>query len=176
MRLTLNILIPMMAVGLVTGVIVYDRAQRHGDRTYLAVQRDLTRLRGQAAYHGALRDVAVSRAGFPWAIDEEWFAGESLPANTLVPGQQNWLDIAPPGDMFEHPPDPIAFEPSQGGFWYNPNLGVLRARVPWEHSPARALDAYNRVNGTSLKQLPPSGNTKRRPRVHKTPVLAGAGD
>ncbi len=35
-------------------------------------------------------------------------------------------------------------------FWYNPNTGVLRARVPADVSDATALKWYNHINGTNL--------------------------
>ena len=175
MRLTINIMIPVMVLGLVAGVIFYDRSQRQEVNVYRQAQDELTRLRGQATYRGAMREVRVSRAGFPQVVREEWFEGESLPTNVLIPGRQCWLDIAPPGDMFEHPPDPIAFRSSQGGFWYNPNIGVIRARVPWKNSTKEALAAYNRVNGSDLKAFPVAGDiSKRQPLAHTRFVTPGA--
>jgi hypothetical protein len=38
-------------------------------------------------------------------------------------------------------------------FWYNPALGVVRARVPRTLSDAEALELYNEVNGTRLQEL-----------------------
>ena len=163
MRLATSLLIPVMVVLLVAGVIAYDHVQRQTRDRHSAVQQDLVRLRGQAAYRGAVRQTAVTKAGFPTIICEEWFAGEPLPTNILVPGPHPWLDVAPSGDMSEHPPDPIVFGPDQGGFWYNPNIGVVRARVPWDHSAAKALEMYNKLNFTSLTRLP-TADPSRRPR------------
>lgn len=166
MRLAINLLIPVMVVSLVVGIVAYDCLQRHRQDTWLAVQQDLVRLRGQAAYHGAMRRMAVTKAGFPRAIRRQWFGGESLPVNHLIPDRHCWLDVAPSGDMFDHPPDPIAFRSTQGGFWYNPNIGVVRARVPWQHSVEQALRMYNKLNGTNLTHLPVA-NPKRQPRSSK---------
>jgi hypothetical protein len=38
-------------------------------------------------------------------------------------------------------------------FWYNPALGIVRARVPRTLSDADAIDTYNRVNGTAIRSL-----------------------
>jgi hypothetical protein len=42
---------------------------------------------------------------------------------------------------------------STAAFWYNPYKGILRARVPYDISDERALDLYNRVNGTSVSSI-----------------------
>ena len=175
MRLAINVLIPVMVVSLVAGIVAYDCLQRDRQDTRLTVQQDLVRLRGQAAYHGAMRRTAVTRAGFPRAIRREWFGGESLPVNRLIPGRHCWLDVAPSGDMVDHPPDPIAFRSTQGGFWYNPNIGVVRARVPWQHSVEQALRTYNTLNHTNLTHLPVA-NPDRRPRPSKLFVPIGIED
>lgn len=172
MRRTINILIPTLVVALVAGAFSFERERQEQREAYQAVQDDLVRLRGQAAYRGAMRQVPVSRTGFPLDMRDAWFNGEALPLNVLLPGRRCWLDIAPPGDMFEHPPDPVAFRLDQAGFWYNPNLGVVRARVPWGHSVVQALAAYNRVNGTDLEQLPSASSDGRRPRAHDLHVGA----
>ena len=173
MRLAINLLIPVMVVLLVAGVVVYDHVQRQTRDTHQTVRQDLVRLRGQAAYHGAMRRTAVTKAGFPSVIRKEWFAGEPLPTNVLVVGRHRWLDVAPSGDMSEHPPDPIVFGPDQGGFWYNPNIGVVRARVPWEHSVTKALAMYNKLNFTSLTRLP-TGDPSRRPQPSDVVVQQAA--
>ena len=175
MRLAVNLLIPVMVVLLIAGVLVYDHVKRRTRDTHLTVQQDMVRLRGQAAYHGAMRRMAVTKAGFPRIVREEWFGGEPLPANVLVPGSHPWLDVAPQGDMAEHPPDPIAFGPDQGGFWYNPNIGVVRARVPWEHSIPKALETYNKVNRTSLARLP-AADPGRQPQPSPTRARQAAAD
>jgi len=175
MRLAINLLIPVMVVALVAGIVAYDCLQRHRQDTRLSVQQDMVRLRGQAAYHGAMRRTAVTKAGFPRAIRSQWFGGESLPVNRLMPGRHCWLDVAPSGDMFDHPPDPIAFRSTQGGFWYNPNIGVVRARVPWQHSVEEALQIYNKLNRTNLTHLPGT-DCKRQPRPSKLFVPVGPED
>jgi hypothetical protein len=166
MRRSTNLLIPLLVVALASWALAYDRGRRQLEQTYELTRFDLANLRAQAAYRGALHEVAVTRAGFARQIKKDWFAGESIPHNRLIRQQQRWLDIAVPGDLFEHPPDPIAYRTEQAGFWYNPNLGIVRARVPWQHSNGLALEAYNRVNGTDLEQLP--GNRNQRARARRS--------
>ena len=65
---------------------------------------------------------------FPARISPLWF-DRDVPFNSLVSGRQPWIDVAPPGDMTDNPPDPVIQKAEQAGFWYNPNRGIIRARV-----------------------------------------------
>ncbi len=38
-------------------------------------------------------------------------------------------------------------------FWYNPNTGVVRARVPDSVSDATALRLYNRINDSTVSRV-----------------------
>src|SRR5690606_29054642 len=71
--------------------------------------------------------------------------------------------VAPEGDTHDHPPDPVLISKEQAGFWYNPALGVFRARVPQQVTAQETLTLYNRVNGTALLSLPVSDDPARQP-------------
>lgn len=162
MRLLIDTLIALMLVGILAGILVYHQRQTRQLHRYQQVHAALAQLHEQALYHGALGDVDVTSTGFPRSVSPLWFP-ESVPHNTLVPGRHAWVDIAPPGDMSEHPPDPVCLKPEQAGFWYNPNRGIFRARVTEQPTQTLTLAEYNRINATYLKDLPLHYDAERRP-------------
>ncbi|MEM8737828.1 MAG: hypothetical protein AAGG38_05030 [Planctomycetota bacterium] len=138
------------------------------------IQHSLARLYRQASYYGALeRSAETTQTLWPVAVLPEWFDGP-LPVNGMLSGIEGvthqpgeptrpWIDVAPPGDRAAHPPDPMAVRPDQAQFWYNPNVGVFRARVPPTLGEAQALQHYNAVNGVELEELHRDTNPARTP-------------
>ena len=57
-------------------------------------------------------------------------------------------------DQSGHPPDSVAKSFRDAEFWYNPNAGRFRARVPPQFSNRETLKLYNQINGTHLLRLP----------------------
>ena len=53
----------------------------------------------------------------------------------------------------DNPMVKMTADPRLAGFWYNPHLGVVRARVPVMVSDVESLELYNRVNGTRLASI-----------------------
>jgi hypothetical protein len=165
MRLLIDTLIALMAVGLLGGVLWTRSGEADVQKNIDNVREALEELRITAAYHGALGHLSNSPAGYPVHMMPEWFP-EPRPANALLSEQHPWIDLAPPGDHAIHPPDPVAFRKHQAGFWYNPNLGVFRARVPADGSDASRLELYNRINHADLAALPQSENGDRTPQAY----------
>lgn len=186
MRLILDTLIALMLLGIVAGVVATDRRDRdvqtRSHRTRLA----LARLHEQMMLRAALRETPINDAGFACDISPHWFDRDGLPRNSLarapghllhVSGQihattvtsdRPWIDLAPPGDTADHPPDPVLISPGQAEFWYNPHRGIIRARVMARESSEATLALYNHVNSSNLRQLPRDNGTRR-------PVASGAG-
>ena len=134
------------------------------------VQDSLARLYERASYYGALENsLETTRTLWPVAVLPEWF-GHDLPRNRILPGVNDtdrqgrpWIDVAPPGDDSPHPPDPVAVRKDQAQFWYNPNVGVFRARVPATLGEGDALALYNQLNGVELEVLDRDTNPDRIP-------------
>ena len=186
MRLIVDSLIALMLVGIFAAVLLHYQQQQRRLEDIRFVHRSLARLHEQATYHGALDEVkdtagvnpsdAVADADtatsaqayadrFPARIAPDWF-GEHLPLNVLVSTHQPWIDLAPPDDQSAHPPDPVIRDGDEAGFWYNPNRGIFRARVPAQFSTQETLRLYNRVNGTALLSLPAATADGRAPQPH----------
>jgi len=173
MRLLIDSLIAMMLVAVLAGIILHHRQQQRQLSQYQALHTSLTQFREAVVYHGAMDRSIANEWGYPLTISPLWFP-EGLPTNHLIPGRHPWIDIAPPGDMNDQPPDPIATRPGQAGFWYNPNRGVIRARVTRQYTEQAALSLYNQINGTMLVSLPRSSDPSRQPLtydLHVAPTL-----
>lgn len=172
MRLVIDSLIALMLVGILATVVVYYRHGRTRVTDVTRVHAALAELHEQAAFRAALGVVERSDAGFPQRVSPDWFDG-LIPVNSLVAGTHPWIDVAPPGDQSDQPPDPVIRRPEQAGFWYNPVRGIFRARVMPEDTDALTLEVYNRANGTSLSTLP-YNNPDRAPITLPIPETATA--
>jgi len=161
MRLMVDSLIALMLAAILGGVLVYHTRHQAQARRYESVRRALASLQEQVAVHAAV-DAESGKYEFPQFIAPDWFHG-AVPVNVLMPGRHAWIDIAPPGDRNDHPPDPVFNQKQQAGFWYNPSRGIFRARVPRQLTEEDTLRVYNLVNGAGLSAIPHSQDPKRRP-------------
>ena len=156
-----------MLTGLLVGVLWYYRQDAWELEQRQTAQKALARMQEQVLYQGALIQAKETGRAFPESVSPIWF-GADLPMNTIVPGRQPWLDIAPPGDTADQPPDPVITRPGQAGFWYNPNRGLVRARVARRFTEDETLELYNQINNVGLKRLPIDHDISRTP--HPCPL------
>ncbi len=162
MRLTFDILILLM-LAVILGGVVWVQYERGTQRDRIAqVHEALAKLSEGMRYEAAMQRAIEGEEGFPRAISPQWFP-HGLPVNHLLPPEHPWIDVAPPGDRSEHPPDPIVDSAAQASFWYNPSRGLFRARVPAQLSETASLTLYNEVNHSELEELPNRRDTARRP-------------
>jgi hypothetical protein len=162
MRLLVNSLIAVMLVGVLLVGLLHYRSGSHQQRRLVAVEQAVAQIVQQIEYRTAVGADETNLAGFPWEIDPTWFDTElSLPKNNLAHIDQPWLDIAPDGDYAEHPPDPVIRSVQQAGLWYNPNVGIIRARVAVQFTQNQMLETYNQINGTTLTALDISRDPER---------------
>ncbi len=158
MRWLIDLLIVLMLAAGSYGGWWYHNHRQQQEALIAQAHDTLRLLHEQTRYHQAMgRAEQAMGLEPPPIIDPQWF-GPTLPTNPFAgsagPGVYPWLDIAPEADEQTHPPDPVLALPDQAQFWFNPRLGVFRARVPAQDSHRATLELYNRVNGTALKQLP----------------------
>jgi hypothetical protein len=163
MRLIIDSLIAIMLAAILGGLLLHYRAQEKSLDRVGDIQTSLAVLREQVQYQRALGQVAASEDGYPIILSPLWF-GEKLPTNLLLSPRFPWMDIAPADDRTTHPPDPIVRHGAQACFWYNPNNGAVRARVPPGFSATETLRIYNLINGTTLAALAESDAPLRQPR------------
>lgn len=164
MRLVINILILLMLAAVsLPAYQWWDKSREQAKRVESTIE-SIDAIREKIRYETAIITAFESALGYPDIVDPKWF-GRSPPGNRLLEPDAQWLDRAPEGDYEDHPPDPIHLSHQQGGFWYNPANGLLRARIPDQGSESANLKLYNQVNGTDLTSL------GRNDRMARTPIL-----
>lgn len=172
MRIIIDSMIGLMLVGVLVGVLVLNHDRKQGAQDVALVQRALDRLNEQAAYHTAVQSAMAGHDTMLVHVQAGWF-GDDPPINAMLEKGHPWIDLAPPGDLGTHPPDPVVMDKQQAGFWYNPTTGVFRARVLPASNEAKTLALYNQVNGTDLDAFEQIPDPARTPIAHipgTTPV------
>lgn len=139
----------------IAGAVLFLRTRQEKEAMIERAAGELRRVELELKYRAAARLPGLNERGWPEKIDREWFNGPSgVPANPLVSPERPWVDLASAEEHdLDHPLMKMAADPRAAGFWYNPALGVVRARVPVLVSDEETLELYNRVNGTRLASI-----------------------
>lgn len=153
MRLIIDSLVAMMLVGVLAGVALHYRREQVVEQQVTMTRAEVRRFQAQIMVQAAMEKVALSQRGYPLSIETRWFGGD-LPSNLLLGPAYPWVEIAPETqrDMV-HPPRRMATTRNLAQFWYNPNTGVVRARVPDSVSDATALRLYNEINDSDVSRV-----------------------
>ncbi|MHC4399641.1 MAG: type II secretion system protein [Planctomycetota bacterium] len=139
-----EIVIVVLIMGLVVVTGMRISAGLAEDAEIAAIQRSLVVIQEQVdVYH-------ARRGAYPSTIDPAWFRGGKLPRHPQNDGSIPDLHVLTVDDR-EHPQYKIL--DLYGAYWYNPNVGIVRARVPNQGSDAATLDYYNRVNRSALTSM-----------------------
>ena len=153
MRRIIDILFAVVLVGVLAGVALHYKHERRFEQDVMITRSELRRFQAQIMVQSALEKVPLSQRGYPLAIDPQWFGGK-LPRNLLLGGGYPWVEIASSHQPDRtHPPRRIATDRKLAQFWYNPNSGVVRARVPDSVSDETALRLYNEINGSAVSRV-----------------------
>jgi|CXWL01.1.fsa_nt_gi hypothetical protein len=128
-------------------------------RTALECQASLSRLRQEIKCRAGLETAPISPRGWPLTIAEPWFE-DAPPRNPFLGGDRPWIEVASEDEaLLTHPFVRCDVGGHFAEFWYNPFLGIIRARVPYCRTDRDTLDLYNTVNESDLASLfaaPPS--------------------
>jgi hypothetical protein len=153
MRLFMDSVVALLLVALLSGVMWHNKAARAVEHSRQAAQAEVRRFQQQIDLQTALATVQRNHRGYPQTIDPNWFQG-ALPNNPLLDVNHPWLEVASPDQKnLRHPPDREARTKLTAKFWYNPDTGIVRARVPDGISDAASLELYNFVNDCSVPEL-----------------------
>lgn len=153
LRRTVDVVTALAVLGLFGGLIAYQYQHRRQESLVAQAVGDVVRFQQMLQLRAATKDVPLNARGWPQTIDPAWF-GEAPPRNGLVSKANPWLEVASPEEAELH--DPLVrmtIDSRRAGYWYNPNQGIVRARVPVGISDDRALRLYNRINGTALTSI-----------------------
>lgn len=153
MRWFLDAIGLLTAVGLLLGVLAYQRAKERKEAVVERATCEVRRLGLEIKYRAASRIGVLNGRGWPVTVDPGWF-GTDPPRNDLLAGARPWLEVATIDEAgLEHPPVRMAIREDMAAFWYNPYQGLVRARVPVLVSDADSLALYNRLNGCGLVSI-----------------------
>lgn len=143
------------ALVLIGGAILFFRTRQEKEALIERASSELRRIELELKYRAAAKLPGLNARGWPATIEEEWFRGPSgIPRNPLVSPERPWIDLATKEEEdLDNPILKMTADPRLAGFWYNPHLGVIRARVPVMVSDEESLEVYNRVNGTHLASI-----------------------
>lgn len=153
MRFVINLLILIMLAAFACGLVSYHRIQEAQQAEIDQLRINVSAIQSQVNLQSALGRTPLNAHGHPLSISPDWFS-EYLPRNPLIDDSGPWLEIAGERESDAmHPSHLTAGDGVTAGFWYNPNTGVVRARVPQMLSDQRTLEVYNYVNGSSVASL-----------------------
>lgn len=153
MRIFIDILIALMIAGILAGAVVLHRTNQEKQLKIETARIEVRRFQRQLMLKAAIAQAGIGIESFPETVDPSWF-GDNFPINPLLSKGHPWVEIAAKGERtLAHPTDPTANEMTDAQFWYNPYLGIVRARVPADLSDARAVELYNTINETHLVDL-----------------------
>jgi hypothetical protein len=150
MRRLLDLITMCLLLLLLLGVVFHNRVDPSQEHAVRAARLSVDRIQAEIDLLRALGTVRTNDSGHPVVVDPRWFDGE-LPLNPLLSGERRWLDLAKPGEITRR--HPLVWQVEDGGeamFWYNPVLGVVRARVPRQETEEGARRLYAEVNGVWL--------------------------
>jgi hypothetical protein len=160
MRLLLDTLVALMLAAILVGVVFYNRTDQEDTHIRDQTRLELRRFQQQIALQSALAKVERNERGYPLTIDPAWFQGQ-LPTNPLLGPEHPWVEVASPEQKdLLHPQERVASGKGSAKFWYNPHMGIVRARVPVGMSDAASVELYNFVNDSTLPHLFASGVSK----------------
>lgn len=153
MRLLLDSFLALTVVACLAGAVWYARTDHMDERNVDMAQESVRRIQREVYLQAQLGQVELTDKGMPVSIDPHWF-GDELPRNPLLDENRPWLSVAGDSELgFIHPRDLTADTEGRAAFWYNPDTGVVRARVPQTLSDEQIITQYNMVNGSVLATI-----------------------
>lgn len=160
MRRVVDLVGVLIVAGIAGGYYAHTRVDDDETLRLESTRSALEKIKGEVVIRSQSGQADVNPRGWSATVVPAWFGGE-LPKNTLLSEDRPWLEIAPVEHAsWEHPKPVFDVSGHDASFWYNPALGIVRARVPMMPTDKKTIDAYNRINSTSIDSLSPSAGTE----------------
>jgi hypothetical protein len=168
MRRLLDLIALGLVIVLLLGAVLFVNHQRRRAEAVEAARLSVERIQTEIDLIRALELRRTGERRVLSGVDPSWFDG-TLPVNPMLGKRHRWMDVADEGEqLYLHPPRWWLAEEEghEAMFWFNPRQGVVRARVPFEHSIQRTREIYIAVNGIAPsldravereQPLPPTG-------------------
>lgn len=139
------ILIAVGVASVPTAEFAMDRSRQQEDLVEVS-RRARLRLLQEIRLRSALADATVGESGWTTEVSPAWFASPPAPP-WWIEAERDWLEVAGAEHaLLLDPPDRTLGESNDAVWWYNPTLGVLRARVPLQRDRVSTHELYARVN------------------------------
>jgi len=140
------------AIGVLTVVAIPVSGTAEDKYAAKKTQSSIEQIHREIAVRSQSPNTELNGRGFPSSIDPSWF--RKRPENYTVSFERPWVDIASVEEADRrHPEMPIAHE-GMASFWYNPALGVIRARVPAQTTDRAAHLLYCKLNSVDPDEIP----------------------
>lgn len=153
MRWMLDAVGLVLVLTMLVGVVYFKREAQQREAAIQRAGANRHRMELEVRYRSASRLGGLNARGWPKTVDAKWFDGFP-PRNSLLPPDRPWVEIASIEQAgMRDPPVRMAVNENLAGFWYNPYLGIVRARVPVMVSDQEAVELYNRVNSRNLVSI-----------------------
>lgn len=134
-----------------------------------AARQAAQRLERAIRIQAATGKTPINGRGWPETVEPAWF-GDDPPLNPFIPVGRPWVEVASEDEeALTDPPIRQSVTRDLAMFWYNPANGLVRARVGPMISDQRAVDVYNRINGSNVPAL-----FDARARLRDAPMLSPA--
>lgn len=144
MRRLIDLIIVLGLVCVLGGMIYQQRYRLADDEQLDSLSDVLLAIRNRAVYHGSLGEVPTTPGGMPLHFDAAWF--DVPPRHPLITQPTPWIADADQSERSLIHPRRLDAADDTSQFWYNPHRGVVRARVPKQHTEQATRDLYYRIN------------------------------
>jgi hypothetical protein len=153
LRRIVDIVAVTAVIGLAGGLGWHAWDRYEHSRNLDQLPTELRRFEQMLVLQAASGQTQINSRGWPVSVAPDWF-GPNPPRNLLVSPDRPWLEIATIHEAtLRDPVIRMTIDRSIAAFWYNPYLGIVRARVPMQISDDQSLALYNAVNSTSLSSI-----------------------
>ena len=139
-----ELVIVVLILGILASVVLPKAFLQTSDSELATIRLSLRAMQDQIDLQHALT------GQYPARIEATWFRGNKLPHHPLNGGSIPDVHVFN-GDNRQHPSHKTL--DLYGAYWYNPVVGVVRARVPVSPSAAQIIAQYNEVNQAALTTL-----------------------
>ncbi len=158
----LRYIMVVVALAGAIGAYLFHQASAERERLVVSTTRDAVKdIERKIRYLKATEEIELNELGWPEVIDPRWFDGEP-PRNVMLGARHPWMEVASTLEYaLDHPAQRVAINEQLAGLWYNPAKGIVRARVMQTVSDEKAIELYNRINGSSITELFDSSPKKR---------------
>lgn len=172
------LLLLLSAIG--AGVLWYQMDRNEQLALLERATVETQRLEREIRFRAATKIGDLNARGWPTTVDPAWFE-DGPPRNCLVDdgrgGERPWVEIASHEEAeLYHPPIRLTLENHMAAFWYNPYLGVVRARVPVAVSDDAATSMYNAVNRVAISTIQWVEKPATKPNANSKPKDAAKKD